>query len=44
MASLPNKRHTFVIGTDGRVLSVIASEASMTKHGDEALKALTAGL
>ena len=40
MASLPNKRKTFVIGSDRQVLSVIVSETDMTKHADDALDAL----
>jgi thioredoxin-dependent peroxiredoxin len=39
---LPNKRATFVIGTDRRVVEVIASEINMTKHADRALEALRA--
>jgi thioredoxin-dependent peroxiredoxin len=39
------KRSTFVIGTDRRVIKVIASELNMELHADEALAALatTAG-
>jgi thioredoxin-dependent peroxiredoxin len=37
---LPNKRATFVIGTDRRVVEVIASEINMSKHADLALEAL----
>ena len=36
----PTKRSTFVIGTDSRVLEVIASEVSMNTHADKALAAL----
>jgi len=36
----PTKRATFVIGTDGVIAEVIASEFRMNKHADEALKAL----
>ncbi|MBP2474025.1 peroxiredoxin Q/BCP [Crossiella equi] len=36
------KRHTFVIGTDRRVIAVIKSELKMNVHADEALKALRA--
>ena len=39
---IPNKRVTFVIDTDRKVLDVIASELSMDKHADEALTALKA--
>jgi thioredoxin-dependent peroxiredoxin len=39
---LPNKRTTFVIDTDGRVLDVISSEVSMHKHADRALEVLRA--
>ena len=39
---LPNKRATFVIGTDSKVLEVITSEVNMTKHADLALQALQA--
>jgi thioredoxin-dependent peroxiredoxin len=37
---LPNRRATFVIGTDRRVVQVITSEVNMTKHADLALEAL----
>lgn len=37
---LPTKRATFVIDTDRRVLGVVASETSMTRHADEALEIL----
>ncbi|MEO6090418.1 MAG: peroxiredoxin [Umezawaea sp.] len=37
---LPVKRHTFVIGTDSRVLEVVKSEFSMDNHADKALSAL----
>jgi len=37
---LPNKRATFVIGTDGKVLAVINSEVNMAKHADRALEIL----
>ena len=37
---LMNKRQTFVIGTDQKVVAVIASEVNMDKHADEALAAL----
>ena len=37
---LPNKRATFVIDTDGTVLSVVNSEMYMETHADSALEAL----
>lgn len=37
---LPNKRATFVIGTDRKILGVIQSELDMTGHADEALEIL----
>ena len=37
---LPNKRATFVIGTDRKVIEVITSEINMAKHADLALEAL----
>jgi len=37
-----NKRTTFVIDTDGKVLDVIGSETNMDKHADEALEVLKA--
>ena len=39
---LPMKRHTFVIGTDRRLLHVTRSEFRMEIHADEALAALRA--
>src|SRR5579859_2553154 len=39
---IPNKRVTFVIDTDRKVLNVISSELSMDKHADEALSTLRA--
>ncbi|HEX5142249.1 MAG TPA: peroxiredoxin [Mycobacterium sp.] len=39
---MPVKRTTFVIGADGTVLDVIASEISMDTHADKALQALRA--
>jgi peroxiredoxin Q/BCP len=36
----PNKRATFVIGTDQKVVQVITSEVNMDKHADLALAAL----
>jgi peroxiredoxin Q/BCP len=40
LSILPNKRTTFVIGTDRKVIEVIASEINMAKHADLALEAL----
>jgi peroxiredoxin Q/BCP len=40
MGPLPNKRRTFVVATDRRVLAVITSESNMRKHADGALKTL----
>ncbi len=40
MPLLPNKRATFVIGNDRRVVEVITSEINMSKHADLALEAL----
>jgi len=37
---LPNKRTTFVIDTDRRVVGRIASETNMNTHADEALHLL----
>jgi peroxiredoxin Q/BCP len=37
---LPVKRHTFVIGTDSRVVEVVKSEFGMHAHADKALTAL----
>jgi peroxiredoxin Q/BCP len=39
-ALLATKRATFVIGTDGRILEVIASEVRMKAHADQALETL----
>jgi peroxiredoxin Q/BCP len=39
---LPNKRATFVIGTDSRIVEVISSEVNMDKHADQALATLRA--
>ena len=36
----PVKRHTFVIGTDRKVIEVVKSEFSMNSHADKALEAL----
>ncbi len=40
MGPLPNKRVTFVIDTDRRVLDVISSETRMNSHADKALEVL----
>lgn len=40
LSLLPNKRATFVIGTDRRIVEVITSEINMAKHADLALDAL----
>ena len=40
LSILPNKRATFVIGTDHKVLEVITSEINMAKHADQALATL----
>ena len=37
---IPNKRSTFVIGTDGLVKEVVRSETNMSVHADRALEAL----
>jgi peroxiredoxin Q/BCP len=37
---IPNKRTTFVIGTDGRIKAVVRSETKMNIHADTALTAL----
>lgn len=37
-----NKRATFVIGTDGKLVDVISSELNMDVHADKALEALKA--
>jgi len=39
---LMNKRMTFVIDTDRKVLDVIGSETNMDKHADQALEVLRA--
>jgi peroxiredoxin Q/BCP len=36
-----NRRATFVIGADGRLLAEIRSEVDMARHADEALAVLT---
>lgn len=43
LAAAPVKRHTVVIGTDGRVRDVVKSEFRFAKHADKALAALSAG-
>jgi peroxiredoxin Q/BCP len=43
LGPLPNKRATFVIGTDSRVRAVIRSEIRMSVHADKALETLRAG-
>ncbi|TFV87975.1 peroxiredoxin [Blastococcus sp. CT_GayMR16] len=40
MAAAPVKRHTIVIGTDGRVTDVVKSEFRFGKHAAKALDAL----
>jgi thioredoxin-dependent peroxiredoxin len=40
LAFLPNKRVTFVIDTDRRVLGVVRSETRMDQHADQALEIL----
>ena len=42
LSILPNKRTTFVIDTDRRVLAVISSEVNMNTHADRALEVLHA--
>lgn len=42
LGMLKVKRHTFVIGTDRKLIAEIASELNMEKHADEALKILKA--
>jgi len=42
IAALGNRRTTFVIDTDLRVLKVIHSEVSMASHADKALEVLRA--
>lgn len=43
VSALPNKRATFVIGSDGRIIEVIKSELRASVHADRALASLTAG-
>ena len=38
----PNRRATFVIGEDRRVIGVVRNELSMTAHADQALELLRA--
>lgn len=38
---LPNKRSTFVIGTDHTLIEVVSSEINMNTHADKALAALS---
>ena len=40
--ALMNKRSTFVIDTDRRILAAISSELNMDLHADEALRVLHA--
>src|SRR4051812_46504277 len=42
MGPLPNKRVTFVIDTDRRVMETISSETRMNSHADKALQVLRA--
>ena len=42
LPGLPNRRVTFVIDTDRRILAVIHSEVSMSSHADRALDVLRA--
>jgi thioredoxin-dependent peroxiredoxin len=42
LSFLPNKRSTFVIDTDAKVLAVINSEVNMSSHADKALDVLRA--
>src|SRR3954451_14336700 len=42
MGPLPNKRVTFVIDTDRRVLETISSETRMNSHADKAFEVLRA--
>jgi peroxiredoxin Q/BCP len=39
---IPNKRATFVIGSDGLIKEMISSETNMNAHADKALAALRA--
>jgi peroxiredoxin Q/BCP len=40
LGPLSNRRMTFVIGADRRILEIIHSEANMNAHADQALQAL----
>jgi thioredoxin-dependent peroxiredoxin len=40
LAFLPNKRTTFVIDTDRRLLGIVRSETRMDRHADDALEIL----
>jgi peroxiredoxin Q/BCP len=40
LAAAPVKRHTVVVGTDGRVVDVVRSEFRLGSHADRALRAL----
>jgi peroxiredoxin Q/BCP len=40
---LPNRRVTFVIRTDRRIVAAISSETKMNSHADQALEALRQG-
>ena len=40
MGRLPNKRRTFVVAPDRRVVAMITSESNMGKHADGALTTL----
>ncbi|HEX9767189.1 MAG TPA: peroxiredoxin [Nitriliruptorales bacterium] len=42
LGPLPPRRQTYVINTDGRVLTAVSSETNMDVHADEALAALRA--
>jgi peroxiredoxin Q/BCP len=42
VAAVPVKRHTVVIGTDGRVTDVVRSEFRFGRHADRAVAALRA--
>jgi thioredoxin-dependent peroxiredoxin len=42
VAAVPVRRHTVVIGTDGRVTDVVRSEFRFGKHADRAVAALRA--
>ncbi|MFN7149239.1 MAG: peroxiredoxin, partial [Microthrixaceae bacterium] len=44
MGPIPNRRSTFVIGADGRILAEVSSETNMDVHADKALEALRANV